>query len=53
VRNLATLSHAFSYAVRDWGWMETNPVAKVSAHASYAGAGGTSRKTSEAAFWRV
>ncbi|HEV3459798.1 MAG TPA: site-specific integrase [Thermoanaerobaculia bacterium] len=29
VRYLAVLSHLFSYAVRDLGWLETNPVAKV------------------------
>ena len=30
VRYLALLSHAFSMAVKEWGWIETNPVLKVS-----------------------
>lgn len=29
VRYLAVLSHAFSVAVREWGWTEDNPVLKV------------------------
>ena len=29
VRYLAVLSHAFSMAVREWGWTEDNPVLKV------------------------
>lgn len=29
VRYLAVLSHAFSVAVREWGWIEDNPVLKV------------------------
>lgn len=28
-RHLAALSHAFSIAVNEWGWIESNPVAKV------------------------
>lgn len=30
VRYLASLSHAFSVAVRDWEWMQENPVLKIS-----------------------
>ncbi|NGX51161.1 MAG: Tyrosine recombinase XerC [Chlamydiae bacterium] len=30
VRYLAALSHAFSVAVREWGWIEDSPVRKVS-----------------------
>ncbi len=30
VRYLASLSHAFSIAVRDWEWMQENPVLKIS-----------------------
>lgn len=30
VRYLAALSHAFAIAVREWGWVEDNPVQKVS-----------------------
>ncbi len=30
VRYLAALSHAFSVAVREWGWLDDNPVKKVS-----------------------
>lgn len=30
VRYLASLSHAFSIAMRDWEWMEENPVRKIS-----------------------
>lgn len=29
VRHLSALSHAFSVAVREWGWIEDNPVLKV------------------------
>jgi len=29
VRYLATLSHAFSIAIREWGWIDDNPVRKV------------------------
>lgn len=29
VRYLAALSHAFTVAVREWGWLEDNPVQKV------------------------
>jgi integrase len=29
-RYLASLSHAFSIAVREWGWLEENPLRKVS-----------------------
>jgi integrase len=29
VRYLAAVSHAFTIAVNEWGWMESNPVAKV------------------------
>ncbi len=29
VRHLAVLSHAFSIAVREWGWLEDNPCRKV------------------------
>jgi integrase len=29
VRYLAALSHAFTIAVREWGWLEENPVKKV------------------------
>lgn len=29
VRYLAALSHAFTVAVNEWGWVETNPVKKV------------------------
>lgn len=29
VRYLAALSHAFTMAVKEWGWIESNPVAKV------------------------
>lgn len=30
VRYLASLSHAFSVAVRDWEWMQENPILKIS-----------------------
>lgn len=30
VRHLAALSHAFTVAVKEWGWVESNPLAKVS-----------------------
>ncbi|MEJ2325947.1 MAG: site-specific integrase [Chromatiaceae bacterium] len=29
VRHLAALSHAFSVAVKEWGWLEDNPLRKV------------------------
>jgi integrase len=29
-RHLAALSHAFTVAVKEWGWVEANPVVKVS-----------------------
>ena len=29
-RHLAALSHAFTVAVKEWGWVEANPLAKVS-----------------------
>lgn len=29
VRYLAALSHAFTVAVKEWGWVESNPLAKV------------------------
>jgi len=29
VRHLATLSHAFTVAVKEWGWLEDNPCKKV------------------------
>src|SRR5436190_1855063 len=30
VRYLAVLSHAFSIAMREWGWVDNNPLRKVS-----------------------
>ncbi len=30
VRYMAALSHAFTIAVREWGWLESSPMAKVS-----------------------
>lgn len=30
LRYLASISHAFNIAMKDWGWVEDNPVAKIS-----------------------
>ena len=52
VRYLASISHAFTVAMKDWQWVTDNPVSKISKPRQGRGRNATCPMTSGSACWR-